>query len=171
MVGDVVARRAADRPVAAGAASARVDAGDALQPAWGRFLERSPRYGLPALPRVRHLRTRGPAGDAGHRLSELTDDSERAMSMKSWVLDRVHGMQRPAGRSDLPPRDAAREPDLDARRRRARAAAGAPDALRAGAEHLGAYAPLIAAIRDELEHFVASHVRLHLAIAERDRFC
>ncbi len=40
----------------------------------------------------------------------------------------------------------------------------------ASAEHLGAYGPLIDAIRDELEHFVASHVRLHLAIAERDRF-
>ena len=29
---------------------------------------------------------------------------------------------------------------------------------------------LIAAIREELEHFVAGHVRLHLAIAERDRY-
>jgi pSer/pThr/pTyr-binding forkhead associated (FHA) protein len=36
--------------------------------------------------------------------------------------------------------------------------------------HLGPYAPLIAAIRDELEHFVASQLRLHLAIAERDRY-
>ena len=38
----------------------RVEAGDALQPAWGRFLERSARYGLPASPRVRHLRGDGP---------------------------------------------------------------------------------------------------------------
>jgi hypothetical protein len=38
----------------------RVEAGDALQPAWGRFLERLARYGLPALPRVRHLRRAGP---------------------------------------------------------------------------------------------------------------
>ena len=37
-------------------------------------------------------------------------------------------------------------------------------------QHLGAYAPLVAAIREELEHFVASHVRMHLAIAERDRY-
>ena len=37
-------------------------------------------------------------------------------------------------------------------------------------EHLGAYGPLIGAIRDELEHFVASHVRLHVVIADRDRF-
>jgi hypothetical protein len=40
----------------------------------------------------------------------------------------------------------------------------------APAEHLGAYGPLIAAVRDELEHFVASHVRLHVVIADRDRF-
>ena len=87
--------------------------------------------------------------------------------MKSWVLHRV------AGRSDLPPRDSRHlhEPDLDvdaaprhgdARRRRA-------TRLRAGAD-LGVYAPLIGAVRDELEHFVASHVRLHVVIAERDRF-
>jgi hypothetical protein len=39
----------------------RVAAGDALQPAWGRFVERiDEAYGLPAFPRVRHLRTRGP---------------------------------------------------------------------------------------------------------------
>ena len=32
----------------------RVDAGDAIQPAWGQFLERmADRYGLPAPPRVR----------------------------------------------------------------------------------------------------------------------
>ena len=37
----------------------RVQAGDALQPAWGRFLERLARYGLPALPKVRHLRRAG----------------------------------------------------------------------------------------------------------------
>jgi len=39
----------------------RVDAGDAVQPAWGLFLERLPhRYGLPAAPRVRHVRAPGP---------------------------------------------------------------------------------------------------------------
>ena len=38
----------------------RVEAGDALQPAWGRFLERIERYGLPAAPRVRHRREAGP---------------------------------------------------------------------------------------------------------------
>jgi hypothetical protein len=38
----------------------RVEAGEALQPAWSRFLERLERYGLPASPRVRHLRRSGP---------------------------------------------------------------------------------------------------------------
>ena len=38
----------------------RVEAGDRLQPAWDLFLERIARYGLPAEPRVRHLRTAGP---------------------------------------------------------------------------------------------------------------
>ena len=97
------------------------------------------------------------------------------MSLKSWVLDRVQRMNGLAGRGDLPractssnrPRRAA----LTARHA-PHGAAGAPraDATLSSAEHLGAYAPLIAAIRDELEHFVASQVRLHLAIADRDRF-
>jgi hypothetical protein len=38
----------------------RVRAGDALQPAWGRFVERIGAYGLPTFPRVRHLHTPGP---------------------------------------------------------------------------------------------------------------
>jgi hypothetical protein len=42
------------------ALKARLDAGDRLQPAWGRFLDRMTRYGLPAQPRVRHLRSAGP---------------------------------------------------------------------------------------------------------------
>ncbi len=38
----------------------RIVAGDALQPAWGRFQERLAGYGLPTPPRVRHLRADGP---------------------------------------------------------------------------------------------------------------
>ena len=85
--------------------------------------------------------------------------------MKSWVLHRV------AGRSDLPPRDSRHlhEPDLDVDAVQHRHESAAADPLRAGAD-LGVYAPLIGAVRDELEHFVASHVRLHVVIAERDRF-
>jgi len=36
--------------------------------------------------------------------------------------------------------------------------------------HLGPYATLIAAVREQLEEFVATHLRLHLAIAEGDRY-
>ena len=39
----------------------RVDAGEAIQPAWGQFVERlSHGYGLPVAPRLRHLAARGP---------------------------------------------------------------------------------------------------------------
>ena len=39
----------------------RVQAGEALQPAWSEFIARlSRRYGLPAAPRVRPTRTAGP---------------------------------------------------------------------------------------------------------------
>ena len=40
---------------------ARVECGDQVQPAWGRFLEAlTRRYGLPAAPRVRHSKGHGP---------------------------------------------------------------------------------------------------------------
>src|SRR5258707_15046233 len=40
---------------------ARVEQGDAIQPAWSHFLDAlTSRYGLPAAPRVRHLKTPGP---------------------------------------------------------------------------------------------------------------
>ena len=38
----------------------RVQAGERLQPAWGEFITRLGRYGLPASPRVRHLARPGP---------------------------------------------------------------------------------------------------------------
>jgi hypothetical protein len=39
----------------------RIGAGDVLQPAWARFVERlASRYGLQRPPRVRHVRTEGP---------------------------------------------------------------------------------------------------------------
>ena len=58
MVGDV-ARIAVLIELSLPALKARFDAGDAVQPAWGRFLESIARYGLPAAPRVRHLRGAG----------------------------------------------------------------------------------------------------------------
>lgn len=43
------------------ALAARVAAGDAIQPAWSRFLARLlQRYGLPCPPRVRHRKDAGP---------------------------------------------------------------------------------------------------------------
>ena len=47
----------------------RVSLGDAVQPAWQRFLERMAGYGLPALPRVRHRLQPGPLAILviGHR--------------------------------------------------------------------------------------------------------
>lgn len=82
------------------------------------------------------------------------------MSVKSWVLDHLHEL---VGRPDLVPREpvlsSGDPPRSDA----------SPPSL-ADAAHLGAYAALVTALREELEHFVASQVRLHLAIADRDRF-
>ena len=94
------------------------------------------------------------------------------MSLKSWIL---HKMNRVTTRVDLP-----RSPVLGAgavelpaviRRNASRTALDtAPGAATPVTPHLGPYAPLISAIREELEHFVVSYLRLHLAIAERDRY-
>ena len=43
------------------ALKARMEAGDSIQPAWSRFLDAvTTRYGLPAAPKVRYLKTRAP---------------------------------------------------------------------------------------------------------------
>jgi hypothetical protein len=43
------------------ALKARLEAGEAIQPAWSRFLNAlTERYGLPGAPRVRYLKTPGP---------------------------------------------------------------------------------------------------------------
>ena len=77
------------------------------------------------------------------------------MSLKGWLLGKVHGADvrvpdEGGGRVDPVLRDAggSRPPQA----------------------HLGPYAPLIAAIRSELEDFVSLKLGLHLAIAERDRY-
>jgi hypothetical protein len=59
MVGDA-ARLALLIDLSLPALQRRVEAGDRVQPAWGLFIERIARYGLPAAPRVRHLRAAGP---------------------------------------------------------------------------------------------------------------
>ena len=59
MVGDA-ARLALLIDLSLPALQLRVRAGDRIQPAWGRFVERLSGYGLPSFPRVRPLVTRGP---------------------------------------------------------------------------------------------------------------
>jgi pSer/pThr/pTyr-binding forkhead associated (FHA) protein len=92
------------------------------------------------------------------------------MSLKTFLLGR---MNRAFGRPDLPPYESASHTVGDASVALHDAAyARPPQQPRAavGLEHLGAYRPLVAAIREELERFVATDLRLHLAIAERDRY-
>ncbi|HEY2819063.1 MAG TPA: FHA domain-containing protein [Casimicrobiaceae bacterium] len=93
------------------------------------------------------------------------------MAIKGWVINRVN---RLFTRVDLPPRatpfgEAVMRRTRDQRTPNIRGG-GKHDALSGSQQHLGAYAPLVAAMRQELEHFVASHVRMHLAIAEKDRY-
>src|SRR5579862_2044943 len=93
------------------------------------------------------------------------------MKLKGWLLDKVNADGSRNARSRAPasvrgaPEAAAgpHEPSLGVMGERRDAVAGE-------AEHLGPYRPLIAAIREELEQFAASQLRLHLAIAERDRY-
>jgi FHA domain len=94
------------------------------------------------------------------------------MSMKSWVLHRVQGIGAAAGRADLPARGAGHghEPALDPDAGARSEPSGFAEPALADVADLGAYAPLIRAVRDELEHFVASQVRLHVVIADRDWF-
>ena len=59
-IGDV-SRIAVQIDLSLPALKPRVEAGEAIQPAWGQFIDRfSQRYGLPAAPRVRHLNVAGP---------------------------------------------------------------------------------------------------------------
>ena len=95
------------------------------------------------------------------------------MTLKRWVLGKTGGRKRSARadvRSRVTPSVSGepvaggdlREPTIGAASNR--------DAIRHGVAHLGPYAPLIGAIRDELERFVTNELRLHLAIAEHDRY-
>jgi hypothetical protein len=92
------------------------------------------------------------------------------MSLKGWVLNKVN---RLVTRVDLPPRATPLGQAIMRRAGEPRApgvrANGNQDTL-PRPQHLGAYAPLVAAMREELEQFVTSHVRMHLAIAEHDRY-
>src|SRR5438132_8583876 len=94
------------------------------------------------------------------------------MSFKNWILHKMNGLSM---RADLPRSPVLRGGTVASpaviRRNATRASLGtAPGAAAPAAPDLGPYAPLISAIREELEHFVVSYLRLHLAIAERDRY-
>ena len=93
------------------------------------------------------------------------------MSLKSWILHKVNGLTT---RVDLPRSPVFHTPATDGpsvlRRGVGRSAPGPVRGEAPAAANLGPYAPLVAAIRDELEHFVVSYLRLHLTIAERDRY-
>ena len=94
------------------------------------------------------------------------------MKLKGWMLDKVNA----DGQARM--RDRARRLRCAARADTAsdphEPSLGAPGDRRGSetdeAEHLGPYRPLIAAIREELEQFAVGPLRLHLAIAERDRY-
>ncbi len=88
------------------------------------------------------------------------------MTIKNWVLGHVQKTGGLFARSDLP----RSEPAMATGGRSTPPQAARPADSTMPVEHLGFYAALVGAIRDELEHFVASHVRLHLAIADHDRF-
>jgi pSer/pThr/pTyr-binding forkhead associated (FHA) protein len=90
------------------------------------------------------------------------------MKLKGWMLDKVNadGKRDVRSRSPVSMRGEAgaasdpHEPNLGERR----------GSVTDEAEHLGPYRPLIAAIREELEQFAVGPLRLHLTIAERDRY-
>src|SRR2546423_14032000 len=92
------------------------------------------------------------------------------MTLKTWVLGGVHRGGSLLGRGALP----RREPSSRSSSSMADAAGAPPsrshDSTLSDMQHLGPYSALIGAIRGELEHFVADHLRLHLAIADHDRF-
>src|SRR6478735_8824779 len=91
------------------------------------------------------------------------------MSIKDWMLGRVN---RVVTRADLPSRDSALHMvgNVDAVLREPSPGRSSQARTAPGLEHLGTYRPLIGAIREELERFVATELRLHLAIAEHDRY-
>ena len=96
------------------------------------------------------------------------------MSLKRWVLGKVHGpsgeTRKVKGRRIAPSLDGALASQGEGREPMLGRAPDQHDDARSSIAHLGPYTPLIAAIRGELEHFVESQLRLHLAIAERDRY-
>jgi len=94
------------------------------------------------------------------------------MSLKTWIFRKMNGIttrpdlpRSPVFQTPMPEGPSVPRGGFERGEPGIRHGEGAPSVA-----NLGAYAPLIAAIRDELEHFVVSYLRLHLTIAERDRY-
>jgi hypothetical protein len=97
------------------------------------------------------------------------------MKLKGWMLRKVNGVGTPGTRIEPQSREptAARGASAlppDARGPRLRTYGEQRGAVPDDVENLGPYRTLIGVIREELEHFVTTQLRLHLAIAERDRY-
>ena len=90
------------------------------------------------------------------------------MTLKGWMLGKPQNPDKRTAHLRTPTAfvggaaDGAREPRFEM--------FGRLEAAPVPPVHLGPYAPLIGAIREELEQFVMNQLRLHLAIAERDRY-
>lgn len=90
------------------------------------------------------------------------------MKLKRWVVGKANKVDN--ARSPDLGRERTGAPTTDILEPRMRAPTAKRATAGADAEALGPYRALIGAIREELEQFVATQVRLHLAIAERDRY-
>src|SRR3954452_19520849 len=92
------------------------------------------------------------------------------MTVKRWMLRKVNAADKGASRSHAPAAKAVGAAAGDEHEPSLGSFGGRLASMAQEAEHLGPYASLIAAIREELEQFATSQLRLHLAIAERDRY-
>ncbi|MEP6942100.1 MAG: FHA domain-containing protein [Betaproteobacteria bacterium] len=91
------------------------------------------------------------------------------MKLKSWMVNKANRLENSGSLATAAERRAS-EPSADALAPSMRASANARALAASDAEALGPYRPLIGAIREELEKFVTTQLRLHLAIAECDRY-
>jgi len=90
------------------------------------------------------------------------------MKLKSWMVNKANKLNNGGARGLASER--AGVPTTDMLEPRMRAPGTKRTATPADVEALGPYRALIGAIREELEQFVTTQLRLHLAIAERDRY-
>ena len=90
------------------------------------------------------------------------------MKLKRWMVSKANKVDNARSRDSARERG-GRQPRTCSSPGCVRLQQSAPRRA-ADAEALGPYRDLIGAIREELEQFVTTQLRLHLAIAERDRY-